>query len=336
MKRAMSAGAVAAAVAAALVGPATPAAAYRDPTTLHVQLGKHQLIHRPAITGISTLTNVANQSPLLAVAPNTADCETEPVGCEVIPIVLDIPQEDPDAIEAQGYILTIVLDWTPGPTLDNLPEVGTVHSNELEGFLFQDPPIHDSTGSDSYTAKTSGTQPGSMVAVSPTSSKFLLMVANTIGVNNGYTLELDLTNAADVAFDPSKYSDGTTKPPDYVQPTFTPPAPGTPQESGFGGSAGPGTPAVQPPSFAGPAPIVVPKIANGAANEQLVALSRISVRTGLARKALDKVDNKVTDITIAKSSHRSVWLTLLTLPVLALVVAVVLLARRKRTSRPAF
>ncbi|MCW2545153.1 MAG: hypothetical protein JWM40_2705, partial [Frankiales bacterium] len=324
------------AVAASLVGPATPASAYRDPTTLHVKLRQHQLIHRPAITGISTLTNVDNQSPLTSVSPNPSDCETEPVGCEVIPLELDIPQDDPDAIEAQGYILTIVLDWTPGPELDNLPEVGTVHSNELDGWLFQTPPIHNSTGSDTYTATTNSTQPGSMVAVSPTSSKFLLMIANTIGVNSGYTLEIDLTNAADVAFDPSKYSDGTTKPPAYVQPTFVPPTPGTPQESGFGGSVGPGTPAVPPPAFAGPAPIVVPKIANGAANQQLVALSRVTVRTGLARKALDKVDNKVSDVTIGKSSHRSIWLTLLALPVLALVVAVVLLARRKRTSRPAF
>ena len=56
-------------------------------------------------------------------------------------------------------------------------------SDDLESFLYQDPNIRNSSGTATYTAWTHGNSPGTLSAVSPTSKKFNLVLANYKGVN---------------------------------------------------------------------------------------------------------------------------------------------------------
>ncbi|MEO6203982.1 MAG: hypothetical protein ABIO67_01160 [Mycobacteriales bacterium] len=261
-----------------------------------------------------------------------ADCAGEPVGCEVVPIELDVPQEDPDEIEAQGYILTVIVDWDPGQRVDNVFQVGTVYANDLESFLYQNPLAVDSAGRATYTARSNTTQPASLVAVSPTSKKFQLVVANFSGVNNGYTLNISLTSAARLAFDPNEFKTGS-KTPDYVQPTFEAPPPSTPQQNGFGGASGPGlfTPGTPNTPSAAPAGFTVPNIAGGKADPMLVAIGDVNVRSGLGLRAVD-VESKVASVTAGQSSGRSVAFGLLVLPILIGLGLLFVLLRRRKSS----
>jgi len=331
MKRSLSAALLATGVLAAVLAPAQPASAFKG-EGLTVKLNQSFTVERPAIPGNS----VVFQGSYQASDAFPADCEGEAFGCEVVPIKLDIKQTDPEEIEASQYILTVVLTWDPGPQADNLPVTGTVNSNDLQGFLFQDPPVHDSTGGEVYSARTNGTLPGNMIAVSPSSGSFNLVVANFSGVNNGYKLEVSLTNAAAVLFDPSEYQAGN-KPPSYVQPTSKPPAPtDTPQDSGFGGSSGPpiGSPSGPVGPVTGGESLVVPNIAGGRPDTGLLAASQITVKTGLGRKALDGIDNKIAVASSEKASGPAIWLTLLALPVLAAGFGVFLMRRRNNVAAP--
>ncbi len=179
------ASALALGVVAALLGSAAPSSAYTG-EGIKIKLGQTLKLDRDPIPGNSTTFQANYQVASSSALP--ADCAAEPVGCEIVPIELDVPQEDPDEIEAQGYILTVVVDWDPGQRVDNVFQVGTVYANDLESFLFQNPLAVDSAGNATFTARSNTTQPASLVAVSPTSKKFQLAVANFSGINNGYTL----------------------------------------------------------------------------------------------------------------------------------------------------
>ena len=318
-------------IVAALLGPASLSSAFTG-ETIKVKLGQTLDITKPAITGNSTLFQANDRSTGTTGASSAlpGDCAQEPVGCELIPIELDIPQDDPDEIEAQGYVLTVIVDWDPGQRVDNVFQVGTVYANDLESFLYQNPLAIDSAGRATFTARSNTTNPASLVAVSPTSKKFQLAVANYNGVNNGYTLKVSLTSAAQLAFDPTKFS---PKVPDYVQPTFTPPA-ATPQQNGFGGASGP---AFFPPAAPGAAPqaapaaFTVPNIPGGKADPMLVAIGDVDVRSGLGLRAVD-VESKVAGLTVDKSGGLSVLLGLLALPLL-IGLALLFLLLRKRSGR---
>ena len=309
---------------ALLLGPALPSSAFTG-DAIKVKLGEKLKIDKAAIPGTST-TFQANERSTSALP---ADCASELVGCEVVPIELDVPQEDPDEIEAQGYVLTVVVDWDPGQRVDNVFQVGTVYANDLESFLYQSPLAVDSAGRATYTARSNTTNPASLVAVSPTSKKFQLVVANYNGVNNGYTLDVSLTSAAQLAFDPNAFAPAKT--PDYVQPTFNPPS-STPQQNGFGGASGP---AFFPPAGPGAAPapatpagFTVPNIPGGKADPMLVAIGDVDVRSGLGLRAVD-VESKVAGVNIDKSGGMSVLLGLLALPLL-IGLALLFLFLRKR------
>lgn len=133
-KRVTLASLMTAGLLAALLGPATPTSAYTG-EKIKIKLGQTLTFDKEPIPGNST-TFQANDRTTSALP---ADCAGEPVGCEVVPIELDIPQEDPDEIEAQGYVLTVIVDWDPGQRVDNVFSVGTVYANHLESFLYQDP-----------------------------------------------------------------------------------------------------------------------------------------------------------------------------------------------------
>lgn len=315
------------ALCALLLGPASPSSAYTG-EALKVKLGQSFKVEREPIVGNST-TFQANERALSALP---ADCASEAIGCEVVPIELDIPQEDPDEIEAQGYVLTVIVDWDPGARLDNVFQVGTVYANDLESFLYQKPLAVDSAGRATFTARSNTTNPASLVAVSPTSRTFELVVANYNGVNNGYTLNVSLTSAAQLEFDPSQFQPGKT--PDYVQPTFTPP-PSSPQENGFGGASGP---AFFPPSNPGAAPapaapagFTVPDIAGGKPDPMLVAIGDVDVRSGLGLRAV-KVESTIAGMTTDDSGAMSVLLGLLALPLL-IGLGLLFLLLRKRSDR---
>lgn len=330
-KRPVVAAGITALLSAALLGPASPSSAYTG-KEITVKLGQTLKIAKDPIPGNSTVfqTNDRVTSGL------PKDCAGEPVGCEVVPIKLDIPQTDPDAIEAQGYVLTVIVDWNPGQRVDNVFAVGTVYANDLESFLYQDPLAVDSAGRATFTARSNSTQPASLIAVSPTSNKFQLVVANYNGVNNGYTLDISLTSAAQLAFDPNEFKTGT-KPPDYVQPTFTPPSDTTPRQNGFGGASGP---AVIPPAAPGGAPAAapagfrVPNIPGGKADPMLVAIGDVQVRSGLGLRAVN-VESKIAATTKGSSSGMGVFLSLLALPVLIGLGLLFLLLRRRRGFRGA-
>jgi len=325
---------------AALLGTAGPSSAYTG-DVIKVPLGKTFTVKKDPIPGNSTVfqANATSTSGL------PADCAGEAVGCEVVPIELQIPQEDPEAIEAQGYILTVVVDWDPGQRVNNLPTTlglgpSTLYANDVESFLYQDPLAIDSSGSATYTARSNYTQPASLVAVSPTSKKFQLVVANYSGVNNGYTLEISLTSAAALEFDASEFGPGD-KAPDYVQPTFDIPK-GSPQQNGFGGASGPafiappsgGLPGTAPVIAGGPAPIRVPNIANGKADKGLLAMSNVNVRTGLGLRAVN-VSSTVATFEKKDSSGISIAIGLLALPLLAIGGFLYLLWRKRRAAAPA-
>jgi hypothetical protein len=310
--------------------PAVPAAAYVGPE-ISIAPGKTILLKKDPIPGMSVQFRSGN-APGLVPTAKPADCEADVVGCEVMPLYLDVPEEDPDALEAAGYILNITMTWDPGQSVENVPEEGTVRQNDLRGFLFQQPQIRNSNGTESFTSETHGNSPGTMIAVSPTSRDFKLVVANYHGVNNGYELEISLASAEDLEFDPSEYGSGNKPPPDYVQPTFNPPS-ASPRDNGFGG----GDPGLRPspstpttPTVDGAGPIVVPNIPGGKADARLVASSNLIVQTGLGRSGAQNAESKVVAQVVEKSSSTSVWLTLLALPVLAAIIALVLLARRRK------
>lgn len=332
-KRAVASAVLTLGVVAALLGPASPSSAFTG-EGIKIKLGQTLKLDRDPIPGNSTVFQANYQAANSSALP--ADCAGEPVGCEIVPIELDVPQEDPDEIEAQGYILTVVVDWDPGQRVDNVFQVGTVYANDLESFLYQDPLAVDSAGNATFTARSNTTQPASLVAVSPTSKKFQLAVANFSGVNNGYTLEVSLTSAAQLEFDPSKFAPGSTTP-DYVQPTFTPPS-STPQQNGFGGATGAGF--LPPPGPAGaPAPVmpagfVVPNIAGGKADPMLVAIGDVDVRSGLGLRAV-KVESKVTGMTTDRSGGMAVALGLLALPLFIAAGLGFLLLRKRNAGRGA-
>lgn len=326
LKRTVVAAGVTGLLSVALLGPATPSSAYTG-KEITVKLGQTLKIDKDPIQGNSTVFQANDR----ATSGLPRDCAGEPVGCEVVPIKLDIPQSDPDEIEAQGYILTVIVDWDPGQRVDNVFQVGTVYANDLESFLYQDPLAVDSAGRATFTARSNTTQPASLIAVSPTSNKFNLVVANYNGVNNGYTLDISLTSAAQLAFDPNEFKTGT-KPPDYVQPTFTPPKDTTPQQNGFGGASGP---AFIPPATPGGAPVAapagfrVPNIPGGKADPMLVAIGDVDVRSGLGLKAVNVV-SKVAATAKGSASGVGVFLSLLALPALIAVALLFLLLRRRR------
>ena len=317
-------------VVAALLGPASPSSAFTG-EGIKIKLGQTLKLDRDPIPGNSSTFQANYQVSSSSALPS--DCAAEPVGCEIVPIELDIPQEDPDEIEAQGYILTVVVDWDPGQRVDNVFQVGTVYANDLESFLFQDPLAVDSAGNATFTARSNTTQPASLVAVSPTSKKFQLAVANFSGVNNGYTLEVSLTSAAQLNFDPTKFAPGD-KPIDYVQPTFNPPS-STPQQNGFGGASGP---AFFPPSGPAGAPVVtsagfvVPNIAGGKADPMLVAIGDVDVRSGLGLRAV-KVESKITGMSTDRSGGMAVALGLLALPLLIGAGLAFLFLRKRNSNR---
>lgn len=326
MKRSLLVTALTVGVVAALLGPASPSSAYTG-DAIKVELGKTVKIEKEPIPGNSTVFQ-ANYESTSALP---ADCAGEPVGCEVVPLELQIPEEDPEAIEAKGYILTVVVDWDPGVRQDTGP--ATVYGNKLENFLYQDPLAIDSSGSATYTSRSNSTQPSTLVAVSPTSNKFQLVVANFSGVNNGYTVEISLTDAAALEFDAGEFKPGD-KPATFSNPTFNQPN-ATPQQNGFGGASGsafippaaPGPPVTIAP--AGPAAFKVPNIAGGKADPRLLAMSEVDVRTGLGLRAVN-VESTVATMRTGSSSGTSVLLGLLALPLLiGAGVLFVVLRRRK-------
>jgi hypothetical protein len=339
MKRTLSLAALALATGAALVVPAAPAAATTaEPITMKV--GQTLLVKRPAITGVSTVFQ-ANTRQVLGVgalvnAATPADCAGESFGCEVIPISWPVPDEDdPDRIEAAGYLLEVTMSWDSGQSVENLPEVGTIRQNRLEGYLYQSPPIRNANGTPNYTALSAGANPAALVAVNPTSNKFDLVIANMHGVNNGYTLQISLADAKSIEFDPSDFKPNVPKTPDYVQPQI--PEGATPQDSGFGGAVAP-PPSLTPsgPTVGGPAvakPIVVPNIANGRADGQLLAMSKLTITTGLGKTGAVNVSSKTADTVIKERSGLAVALGLLALPVLALLSGFFLMARSRKDKR---
>lgn len=320
MKRTLSAATIVVGLAAALLGPVPTANAVTDPA-IKVALDKPFVFKGAPMTGVSTTYQVNRQRGTMTVA----DCAGERLGCYVIPIELLVPQSDPDALEAAGYILSVTLEWETGQGVDNVPEVGTQYANQVMGDLWQDPPARNSRGNASYTATSNGTAPGNMVAVSPRSNKFNMIVANFVGKNEGYTLKISLTSADSVKFDPSQY--GTDAPPsDYVQPTFTIPD-STPQMAGFGGASGPSLGSVTTPVPQGQGAIVVPDIAGGEADARLLAMGQTSLTSGLGRSAVT-VSSVVASTTIAKSGTTSIVLSLLALPVLGALGLLLFLRRR--------
>jgi len=340
MRRSLLAAGLVTGVVAALLGPAAPSSAFTG-DLIKVPLGKTFIVKKDPIPGNSTTFQAANTpTRALTVAGGTPDdCAGEPVGCEVVPIELQIPEEEPEAIEEKGYILTVVFDWDPGERVDNVPELGTAYANNLEGFLFQDPMAIDSSGKATFTARSNSTQPANLVAVSPTSKKFELVVANYSGVNKGYTLEISLSSAADLEFDGSEFMKGE-KPRDFVQPTFEIPK-GSPQQNGFGGASGPAFiappgagPATAPVIAGGPAPIRVPNIANGSADARLLAMSNVNVRTGLGLRAVN-VSSTVATFQKKESSGLSIAIGLLALPLLAVGGFAYLMWRKRKASGPA-
>lgn len=332
MRRLLISATLICAVAATVLLPAHPASAYTDATHLTIGLGEHKLIKRAPIVGMSVSFQASAQTNAYP-----ADCDTDPVGCEVIPLDLTIPEDDPDAIEAQAYLLTVVVSYDPGQTIENIPgaQVGTIRQNDLETYLFQDPNVRNSSGTATYTAWSHGNSPGTLSAVSPTSKKFNLVVANFNGVNNGYTLELSLIKADEIVFKPGQYSN--FKPPAYVQPTFTPPA-SSPQQNGFGGANLPPSVTVTggspQPAVDGAGSLVVPNIADGQPDAGLLAMSKVVRATGLGRKSV-KVDSTLAKAASINKDTTSVVTTLLILPVVALVAGVVLLARRRKVASAA-
>lgn len=332
-KRPLIVGLLGFAVAGLVVAPAQPAAAYKG-EDITIKPGQTLLLKKDAIPGVSVQFQSSSPHVVPLVASGTpAECEADAVGCEMLPLHLDVPEDDPDLLEAKGYILTVVMSWDPGQSVENLPEVGTVRQNDLQGFLFQDPQIRNSAGTASFTSRTQGNAPGTMIAVNPTSREHQIVVANYSGVNNGYTLEISLESSEDLEFDPGEFNINKP-PPDYVQPTYTPPK-STPRDNGFGGGS---LPPLSPPSPTAPMPavdqpIVVPNIAAGRPDTRLLAMSQLVVKSGLGRSAVE-VESKVIAATVEKSSAAKIWLTLLVLPLLAVVTAIVLLLRRRKSDAP--
>lgn len=170
--------------------------------------------------------------------------------------------------------------------------------------------------------------------MSPTSKNFQLVVANYNGPNNGYKLEVSLSNAALLEFDPSQF--GNEKPRDFEQPRFNPP-PSTPQDNGFGGGTGeaflPAPPnGGQAPPAAAPAGFAVPNIPGGKADPMLVAIGDVDVRSGLGLRAV-KVESTIATMNEDNSGGLAVTLGLLTLPLVVGAVAGFLLFRRRGSSR---
>jgi hypothetical protein len=335
MRRTLAAllvGAVAVALAAV---PATPAAATTGPG-VSIKVNETKLVHGDPITGVSTQFQASNHPdwvPLGQVTASTPkDCEDEPAGCVVIPITLDVPEDDPDLLEAAAYLLTVVVSYDAGQQVDNAPVVSTVRQNDVESYLYQDPQVRNSSGTATYSSASHSNNPAELTAVAPTSPNFKLAIANYFGVNNGYTLQISLIKSSSIDFDPSDYDKHDV--PDYVQPTDVPPHT-TPQDSGFGGSD---VPPISPstsspaPSVDGAGAIVVPKVANGKPDGDLLAMSKVSTVSGLGRRAVAVSSTVVTD-KVSDSSTGAIVATLLALPVAALVITLLLLGRRRK-SRP--
>ena len=332
VRRTLIVPAVAVAALALLSLPVPPATATTLPG-ISIKVNETKLIHGAPIQGVSVQFQANNKDNPVASSPTAttpADCASDVVGCDMIPLTLDVPEDDPDLIEGQAYLLSVVVSWDSGQSVDNLPEVGTIRQNELESYLYQDPQVRDSSGSATFTSSSHNSNPAELNAVSPTSKKFNLVVANYFGVNNGYTLQISLIKGSSIAFDPSDYA----KPdlPDYVQPTLPPPST-TPHDSGFGGSDLPPI----TPSTDGPAPavegsgaIVVPNVAPGHPDSTLLAMSNITGTSGLGRHAV-AVESTVASDKITKSGNGTVVIALISLPVASLVIAFLLLLRRRKS-----
>lgn len=337
MKRTMSLAVAVAAAGAALFVPAAPAGATTAPAVT-IKLGQSLTIQRPPISGVSTVFQ-ANTGGVagVGVLVNQAtpeDCAGEQFGCEVVPVSFPVPdEEDPDAIEAAGYVLEVELSWDSGQSVENLPEAGTLRQNRVEAYVFQNPPIRNANGDPNYTIASNGANPAAMAAVNPTSNKFNIVVANMHGVNNGYTLKLALSNASQLKFDPSEYVKDDPSGGDYVQPQ---PPSFEPSDSGFGGSVAPPLEQNPTPPTGGPVvadPIVVPNIPGGKPDAKLVALSKVTVRSGLGKTGAQDVSSTVTTAQVDTASGTTVLLALLALPVLAGVLALALLVRRRRAAQ---
>lgn len=321
-------------LALAALSPATVASAVEDPA-LQVPFDKTFVFKGAPITGVSTVYYPERQVP----AETVADCKAEPAGCHVIPLRLQIPEKTPKAIAARGYILTVKFEWDTGQRVENLPAVGSAYANQLLADLWQDPPIIDSTEAPAFTATSNGNEPSNLVAVSPTSSKFDLVVLNEYGANNGYTLTISLSDAASIAFDGSRFAKPVVSKP-YVQPkTFSPAAP--PQAFGFGGATSPAFPTTftpggvaeavpaLAPAAGGPAPIVVPDVADGSADTSLLAAGRLNIRSGLGLRAVN-ASSVISSTKAKESGTASIVAGLLALPLLASAGLSTLLLRRRR------
>lgn len=333
MRRILVAPLVAAATVALVSIPVPPASA-KTVAAVSIKVNETKLIHGGPIQGVSTQFQAANRGTPVANNPSAttpADCEAEPAGCETTPLTLDVPEDDPDLLEASAYLLTVVLSWDSGQAVENLPEFGTQRQNDLEGYLYQDPQVRSSSGGATFTSSSHNNNPAELTAVAPTSKKFKIVVANFSGINNGYTLQISLIKSSSIDFDPSQF--GPRDVPGYVQPPGPPPST-TPRGSGFGGSD---VPPISPsnsgptPSVGGTTAIVVPNVANGRPDATLLAMSQTIGATGLGRRAV-AVSSTVISDKVTQSSDSKVLLALLALPLLAVVSALLLLFRRKRAA----
>ncbi|MHB8452547.1 MAG: hypothetical protein ACYDAQ_19145 [Mycobacteriales bacterium] len=344
MRRLTTLAAALATAAAALLALGAPASAYSG-SAITIKLGQTLTIAEPAVTGVDTTyqaqVDVAGNAGTAYPPPSV--CQSEADGCVDIPITMAV---SPKTLKADTYILTVYLYWNTGTLAYNVPLEGDVYADQLDGYVWQNPPLIDPSGNPTFTTQSNGTDPSTMSVVAPTSVHFDVVIANTAGVNSGYTLRVGLTDAAAIAFTGAGYGSsgfggappstvgfgGTTTAPSNVGGAYVPPPAGT---AGAPAQTAP-VPAFGPaPSLAaGPALIVVPNIAGGSFNSTLTALGEVPVTSGLAQNGVVVNSQAATNAAAVRpprGSQELLWL--LALPILALLLALILAERRRRSRR---
>jgi hypothetical protein len=111
--------------------------------------------------------------------------------CDVIPVTLDIEMEKVQA-EPENYLLYIETSWNP-KAAPNVPSVGVVSDDQVNTYVYTDPPSKDDTGAviseqDAFLAPS----PTSISFPGPKSKNWNITVENMYGYNDGYTLKVSL------------------------------------------------------------------------------------------------------------------------------------------------
>lgn len=261
-------------------------------------------------------------------APPPSDCASSPsMGCVVVPITLQVPAS---YFKTRDLAMNITLSWS-GDVGANTA-IGVEETQEERAYLWQTPTPKDVNGNPVFDQYDDSANPGFISQVKFTSKSYSLEIIQTrsqgipLPVKVVYTFQ-DLTGQS-FPGEKSYASSVPQAPPPASVTTAANPSTGT--ALGIGGTVPAGAaPPVQRPQVA---TVVVPDIKGGAISPALMTAAQVSLPNGLGVSGATSVNGVNTTVTTKAppASTGSEVIGLGVLPVLAVLFALLMLARRRR------